>query len=221
MGYMKMLVRGFVAMVLLFGLAALTPARAISYIGKWDPGFGSAFPGLGWGGTATFFVPDACLAESGWILNSSSCSDFGMRLVSAEVDFYSLTDPINPAFQETLFFDIPSPTVVSMELDDGLLAGVYGTFLYSRSSTLPIAGGPFTDFVLFFEGDLARMLYVSDPPDAKKTFGFSDREAADGSPFMTFSVVPEPSALSLIALALLVTAWLGRQPRALSSASKP
>jgi len=221
MGHTKTLVRGFAAVLLLFGLAALTPARAISFVGKWDPAFGSAFPDLGWRGEARFFVPDACLDESGWILNSASCSDFGMRIVSAEVEFYSLTDPTNSALQETLLFNIPSPAVVSMELEDGLLAGVYGTFLYSRSSTLPIAGGPFTDFVLFFEGDLARMLYVSDPPDAKKTFGFSDREAADGSPFMTFSVVPEPSSLSLIALGLLLSVLLGRQSRLARAESKP
>ena len=57
---------------------------------------------------------------------------------------------------------------------------------------MPIAGGPYTEFVLLFEDDIARMGYVSDPPDGPKTRGFSDKNPADGSPFITFRVVPEP-----------------------------
>jgi hypothetical protein len=214
MGHAKTLIGRLALALLLLGLTSFTPARAISVIGKWDPSFGAAFPDLGWRGEATFLVPDACLGESGWVLNSDSCSAFGMKIISAEVEFYKLSDPTNSAFQETLMFSTPSSAVVSMELNGGLLEGVYGTFLYSRPSTLPLAGGGFTEFVLFFEGDLARMFYVSTPPGGEQTAGFSDRSPSDGSPFMTFRVVPEPMSLSLLGLGLLFTAWLARRSRA-------
>ena len=125
-----------------------------------------------------------------------------MKIVSADVEFYKLSDPTNPAFHETLSFDIASSAVLSMKLDNGVLTGVLGTFLYSRPSTLPIAGGPYTDFVLLFEDDIARMGYVSDPPDGPKTRGFSDKNPADGTPFITFRVVPEPGVWSLLMLGL-------------------
>jgi PEP-CTERM motif len=208
----RVFIRGLVALVVIVGVAAVTPARAISYAGKWDPAFESAFPDLGWRGEAIFFLPDACLAQSGWILNGDSCSAFGMRIVSAEVEFYKLSDSTNPAFQETLSFNVASPAVASMKLDsNGLLTDVYGTFLYTLSSTLPFAGGPYTDFLLFFQGDLARMIYESEPPGGKKIVGISDRNPPDGRPVMTFSVVPEPGSVTLALAALLVIAFLLRR----------
>jgi hypothetical protein len=138
-----------------------------------------------------------------------------MQLVSAEVEFYKFSDPTNTAFQETLSFDVPSPFVLAMKLDNGLLTGVLGTFNYFRPSTLPIAGGPYTEFVLLFEDDIARMGFVSDPPEGNKTAGFSDRSPADGTPFITFRVVPEPTSLSLLLLGIGVMGWLARrQPTA-------
>lgn len=191
------------AVVLALGAVATAPAHAVIFVGDWDPAFGADFPDLGWRGEATFFVPDACLAIDGWVANWDSCSALGMQIVSAEVDFYRVSDPTNTAFHETLVFDVASSAVLAMELDDGLLTGLYGSFVYSRPSTLPLAGGPYTDFVLLFEGDLARMFYVSSPPDEKPTAGFSDRHPSDGSPFITFRTVPEPGVIGLLAAALL------------------
>lgn len=187
------------------GLACTAPAHAAVYHGAWDPSFGSAFPDLGWRGEARFFVPNACLAESGWVFNFESCSNFGMKILSAEVDFYKLSDPTNPAFQETLSFNVPSSFVASMKLENGLLVGLFGTFDYFVASTLPLAGGPHTDFVLFFEDNLARMGFISDPPDGPKTRGFSDRNA-----IITFRLVPEPGSIALAAWALLLLVPLVR-----------
>lgn len=184
------------------GFACVSPAQAIIYTGSWDPAFGPDFPDLGWRGEASFFVPDACLAESGLVFNFESCSDFEMKILSAEVEFYKLSDPTNPLFHETLVFDVPSSAVLAVTMNGGLLEGVLGTFLYSRSSTLPLAGGPYTDFVLFFEDNLARLGFVSDPPDGPKTHGFSDRNPPDGAPFITFRVVPEPGSLALLVAAI-------------------
>lgn len=195
--------------------ACALPAQSAVYTGAWDPSFGDAFPDLGWRGEATFFVPDACLAVDGWVLNTDGCSASQMRLLGAEVGFYSLSDPTNPALQETLLFDVPSSAVLAMELDGGMLAGVIGSFVYSRPSTLPLAGGPDTDFVLFFEETIARLSYFKFPPGIPPTEGFSDPNPPDGAPFITFRRVPEPASwLVLVGIGALL--WLRRfAPRAL------
>jgi hypothetical protein len=191
------------ALLVAAGLAFSAPSQAIVVVGAWDPAFGSAFPELGWRGEAKFFIPDACLAESGWVFNFENCSSGGMKVLSAAVDFYKFSDPTNPAFQETLLFNDPTSLVLAMRIENGLLAGLYATFDYFVPSTLAIAGGPYTDFVLLFEDDLARMAFISDPPNGPKTRGISDRSTPDGSPFITFRVVPEPGSLALAGLALL------------------
>jgi len=184
---------------------ALSPAQAAIYAGAWDPSFGDAFPDLGWRGEARFYVPDACLAQDGWVLNSDACSAGQMSLLGAEVVFYSLSDPTNPALQETLLFDVASDAVVSMELDGGMLTAVLGSFVYSRPSTLPLAGAPDTDFVLFFEEHLARMSYVIFPPGIPPTSGVSDADPPDGAPFLTFRRVPEPgTGLALVGILALI-----------------
>ena len=212
-------------------LALAAPAHAARYVGSWDPAFGPPFTDLGWRGQATFFVPDACLALSGVVLNSNNCSNFSMQLVSAEVGFYRLSDPTDAAFHETLPFATSSPLVFSMTIDNGTLAGVVGSFGYFVPSDLSIAGGPNSEFALLFQEDLARMAFSYDPPgecvhdghgylgrnddahDDCKIFGFSQLQAPDGSrPFITFRIatVPEPGSL---ALALLAMALFGVQYR--------
>ena len=180
--------------------AVASPARAAIWTGAWDPAFGPAFPDLGWRGEASFFLPDACQAEEGLVWNFESCSAFEMKILSAEVEFYKLSDPTNAAFHETLSFNIPSSAVLGMRLENGVLTGVLGAFLYSRPSTLPIAGGPYTEFMLGFEDDLARMGFVSYPPDGPTTRGVSDRSSPDGDPFITFRLVPEPGTWTLLLL---------------------
>jgi hypothetical protein len=206
----RVLKRVLAACVAVIGMTALAPAHAISIIGKWDPSFGAGFPDLGWRGEAIFFLPDDCLAESGWVLNTASCSDSGMKVLSAEVEFYKVSDPTNAAFQETLLFDVPSSAVDRMRIGSGQLTGVDGSFLYSRSSTLVLAGYPYTSFVLFFEGDLAWMSYTSDTPNGVVT-GFSDPNPADGRPVITFSVIPEPGSVPLVLAALLIIGLLSRR----------
>ena len=205
--------RAHAALWVAAGLVCGAPSQAAIFDGAWDPAFGSAFPELGWRGEARFFVPDACLAESGWVFNFESCSGFTMKVLSAEVEFYKISDPTNPAFHETLSFDVATSLVAAMQIEDGQLAGLYATFDYFRSSTLAIAGGPYTDFVLLFEGDIARMGFISDPPDGPKKRGFSDRNPPDGAPFITFRVVPEPGSLALVFLSLLGIASLAMRSR--------
>lgn len=199
----------------LLGVCGINPAQAAYFTGAWDPAFGVAFPDLGWRGEAEFFVPDACLANSGWVFNFNSCSNWGMKILSAEVEFYKLSDPTNTVFHETLEFDVPDSFVLKMQLDDGLLTGLFGTFLYSRDSTIPLAGGPYTEFVLFFEDDFARLGFVSHPQncnerrgyghgeDCKPEYGVSEKYPREGgSPLITFRLVPEPAGLPLLLIGL-------------------
>lgn len=210
MALSKVFFRGLLALALVVGVTAVTPARAISYIGKWDPAFGSDFPDLGWRGEVSFFIPDACLALTGFVSNANACSGFDMKFLSAEVEFYKVSDPTNPAFQETLVFDPVASILSGVDLDGGFPTGLWGAFLTPEASTLELAGAPFTQFSLFFEGDLARLFYKS-VEDGKETSGFSDRVADDGRPFITFSVVPEPGSQLLMLMALLAIAFVAQR----------
>ena len=171
-------------------------------MGKWDPPFGADFPDLGWKGEAKFFVPNACLSHSGLVFNAESCSNSGMSLLSARVDFYKVSDPTNATFQESIFFNTPSPLVTWVQIDDGMLSGVHGSFDYLVSATLPLAGGPDTKFILSFEDTFARLGFVSEGHS-----GFSE-----GAPVITFQLVPEPGTITILALALATMVALSRRP---------
>ena len=81
-------------------------------------------------------------------------------------------------------------------------------------STLAIAGGGYTEFVLLFQDDIARMVFISDPPDGPKIKGISDKNPPDGPPFITFRVVPEPGTLALALLAMLAIGSVMRRKSA-------
>ncbi|MEO5735755.1 MAG: PEP-CTERM sorting domain-containing protein [Rubrivivax sp.] len=90
--------RAITAAALFLGSAGA--AQAIVYTGFWDPLFGTSLPNLSFSGSASIYIPDACVARgpnsnSGFVGNFSSCTSNGgnavdpMRLISAQV---TLTD---------------------------------------------------------------------------------------------------------------------------------
>jgi hypothetical protein len=118
-------------------LAFAGQARAASYVGEWDPAFGSDFPGLGWRGSAIFEIPDACLATDGIKINNAGCaSNFALKMISAEVEFYDLSDP-GKATIDTLSFTQPS-LALWMQVTGGELSGVVGAFGTFDSSSIQL-----------------------------------------------------------------------------------
>lgn len=198
----RVMQRILAAAVLASLFAVATTANAAQYHGRWDPAFGPDFPDLGWRGEATFFIPDACLAFSGRISNRHACANREMSMLNAEVEFYGLTDPM---LRETLLFAEPSP-LGSVIIESGLLTGVFGRFLYSVPSTLPIAGAPNAVFSLRFQNDIAQMKFFITMPDGSTVRGISARNPPDGTPLLTFTPVPEPvgALLMLVGLSALV-----------------
>ena len=211
---------------LALSLAVPGSAQAVFYAGAWDPAFGPAFPGLGWRGEATFFVPDACLSIEGTVTAGDACTTGpggGLKIVSAEMEFYNLAAPATTL--ETLYFSTPSTVVLSVNLSGGELTAVVGAFPYILPTSLSLAGAPTTSFGLGFLGELAVSCYY-DRSKEPRSFslgipggfvGCSSLETPDGSgPFLKFtrvSAVPEPSVLLLIAGAVLGLAGAARRRR--------
>jgi hypothetical protein len=104
-------------------------ANAAVVTGSWDPAFGSALPHLGFAGSATFYVPDACLTGAhnpgSYIKDSAACSGGGMSLLSAHVDLYDLSAPA--AILQTLVYATQtSPTTSNLtDLNLDPVLGVY------------------------------------------------------------------------------------------------
>lgn len=196
-------------------LGAVLPAQAVVYTGHWDPLYGAPFPNLGWKGSATFSIPDACLAGSGWIANNDPCANGAMSILGAEVDFYNAGDPLMTTVQ-TLVFD-PSVVVYKMRVDSHQLTAVSSDFLGPEQGTVAIAGGGTYWF------DLKFIEAVSNNVQLYHTVGHTDPICAftgtpagcgvsANQPTITITAIPEPSifALSLGGLAL---GWAVRRRR--------
>jgi hypothetical protein len=172
---------------------AALPAHAAVFVGTWDPAFGAPFNDLGWRGDVTVFVPDACLAQAGLVFNTAPCSGNAMQLVSAQVEFFNLANPLVTV--ETLSFASPTggPGVTGMVITGGAVTGVVGEFNYLVDAFSSIAGGGAVDFGLGFVGNAAFMTWLN-----TSTFsgGTSD---PDFPATVTFTpAIPEPSTWALM-----------------------
>ncbi len=85
---------------------ALTlPAQAAIVVGTFDPAFGPLIPNLGFRGTVTVNVPDACFAgPAGFIPNAVAGPCSGMSLITAAVDLYNLNTPLLPTVKSLVFW---------------------------------------------------------------------------------------------------------------------
>jgi PEP-CTERM motif len=146
-------------------LCAGGSAQAAVYKGAWDPNYGAPFDGsgqaLGWNGTASWEVPNACLPGNGTlILNGDACSSGNMHVLSAQVNFYNYsTDPGATHVLESLHF-AASTGVMSMNLLGSELTEVNTDFFAPVHATSSIAGSGNYDFSLQFVGNGVRLYHL-------------------------------------------------------------
>lgn len=198
-------------------LGAAESARAAIYRGSWDPKYGEPFPDLGWKGTATFYVPDACLLGSGWVSNDDTCSNDGMKVLSASVSLY---DWHTSTVAEILNFN-PSVPVFQMYIDAGQLAGVSTDFLGPKRATSSIAGSGANYFDLQFLESTTNNVQLFHTPGSKNPgcayVGSPNYSAACGysanAPTMTLTLVPEPATFALVLAGLGAIGFTTRRRR--------
>ncbi len=137
-------------------LAPVAPAQAAVVVGAFDPAFGPSLPNLGYRGTATFFVPDACFATVGFVNNSAACSSGAMAVQAVNLQFYNVSTPGQPTLL-TNITAIPS-FVFAVEIafdastNRNELKGVDTTFSPSFNVTLNDGLGVNLANVPFFFG---------------------------------------------------------------------
>ena len=196
-------------------VAAVGPAHATYVVGSWDPAYGAPFTNMGWRGTSTSDIPADCLAlgNVGTVLNNGLSCPL-MSVVSAQVEFYDLTD-INQTTVDTLDFSA-AVAVSSIFLDTatGALGGLDLRTLAPVLSTtsLAVTGGLQAYFslaqVTLSSGTTRARLYWSTHTYPEQVMGMNDERLYPAS--VNLRVVPEPGSL---ALALAALAALGGRSR--------
>ena len=187
---------------LVVSLAPMRDADAAMFVGTFDPAFGPAFPSLGFRGTATFNVPETCLAQDGF------CSDAGISMVSAAVTLYDLNNTDNSV---QLGFDPAS--LDNVFIQGGTLFGVNSAILGPQqtfSDGFFYTGSIFLQFALTsgdgFLGMPSAFIYACDPANNQCTAD----EAIQSNP-ARLSFVPEPGSAALLLVALGAAAMARRR----------
>lgn len=192
----------------LFGTAA--PAGAAVVVASFDPAVGPAIPGVGFRGTAQFFIDDACLSLSGFVSNNDTCSNGTMSVTTANVDFYDLAN-INNVLA-SLTFPGSSFAVNAAEITEGEVSGFDTTFAN------PALLLELNDFI----GTVAMRFSLGDGPNfpggvdlllCPRGFDCVVSNRAVNVTFTTTTSVPEPGTLALLGLAALAAVGAGRRRR--------
>ena len=209
-------------------LGGAESARAAIYRGNWDPAYGAPFTDLGWKGTATFFIPDACLSGTALVANSAACSSNGMKMLGANVSFYNATlDPLGLNILETLTYSPPAPYVYSMQVTNSVLTGINTGFSDPAIASSSIAGSGFYSFDLKFyvtrTGTGSVQLFHSpigmDPTCAYDYPGSLNYDPRCGfndpgnAPTLTLTLVPEPATVALVLAGLVAIGLTVRRRR--------
>ena len=187
-------------------VVAATPAQAIIWTGTWDPAYGLAFPNLGWQGSATVYVPDACLAFTGTISNGHACSLGAMSLQTAQVEFYDLSN-VNVVL-ETLSYNTTGDVIFNVQIAGGQVVGVDSDYTDWNVASISQAGGGFSAFSLNFTLAGTRLVHGANT-STEGTQASRDASGFNSGNYVTVNWVPEPGSLPLTIAALGLLAGLG------------
>lgn len=206
-------VRAKIVAAFIAGLAAmLTPMRqadAAMFVGTFDPAFGPAFPRLGFSGTATFEISEACLAQTGF------CTAEPIDMLSATVTLYDL---LNPANSDQLSFGFTPLVNVYTQAGRpfGVNSPVIGPdsgFLGDGNDGLIYSGSIFLQFQLQDfggEGLGVPSAFIFACPASSPQCSSEDAIRSNRA---VLSFVPEPGSAALLLIALAASTRLRRRVR--------
>jgi hypothetical protein len=222
----RTLLAGLVAIAGVLGAAV--PARAAIFVGQMDPAVGPSAPNLGFSLTFSFYVPDACLALSGFVDNTNACvsgpSDY-LKYFDASINLYNTSNPSNIL----LTVGITSEPITNVLISGGLLAGIN-----TDSNYLNVIGNSITvyntDASVLYNGPLSfnfsapdtnpthatAYVYTCNPYSNYPVGCASSTQSNPATP--SFSLVPEPTSVALVITALAAAGWSARRRRAVPGA---
>lgn len=195
-------------------LCSVGLARAAIYQGMFDPSYDTTrFPDVKYEGLATFFVPDSCLAPPSYLVKTlvsdgAPCSALGMSLLSAKVEFRSIS---TNTLLETLLFVPPliSPDPVSGAYIEYSATTMMNEVVGINTSVI----GPKGSSTL--GGNLVEMVFSDTMVYLYDTNSSGTRSAGSPAQFVEIARinVPEPGSIALTLGALAAAGWVGRRRR--------
>ncbi len=213
-------------------LGGFSTAQAKSYVGAWDPAFGTPFDvagsALGWSGRTEFSIADSC-ALSGNVLYLQC----GMTIDSATVNFYNTLNP--STIVETLTFAPPATIPLSMYVPvaggdptgintNGTLGSVLSTT--AGLAALTLSTNYFFDLQFVYNATTGnqevRLFYTIDnsldprgcAALGQSAFcGVSGPGPNGGAVVMAISPIPEPSTYALMLAGLAAIGFVARRRR--------
>lgn len=208
---------GLIRHLAVVATALVGTAQAAVYNGVWDPAYGAPFAGLGWRGTATYFVPDSCEPVGTATINNVPTCSGNAIVTSAQVELYDDAAVGDPTVA-TLVFNPASMIIgtlsyVSGELDQ--LTTATSNYVNPIEDLSALGVGSSVEFALFFDINESPALsgprlvwrnctyysFTTNYNEPSCSSGIND--AGQFPPQFEVTRVPEPGTLALVCVALL------------------